>query len=79
MAIRLTKPQARALRGIAVMRRSGGVEMATLRANGNRSDVIYRLCNLGLAFIAGDYGHRDRERFDLTANGTAAVDEMEES
>ncbi len=69
----LTGPQVRALRGIDSMRKTGGVDMQTLRANGNRRDVVDRLCELGLAYVSGDHGDRDRVRFDLTAEGFAEV------
>lgn len=76
---KLTRAQRRALEGIDMMRRSGGVDMATLRANGNRRDVIDRLCGLGLAYAAGDYADRDLIRFDLTKAGTEALAEIEGS
>jgi hypothetical protein len=79
MAIKLTTGQARALRGIDMMRRSGGADMETLRANGNRRDVVDRLCGKGLAFAVGDYGDRDRIRFDLTQKGREVLAGMEEA
>jgi len=69
MSVELTKAQVRALEGIDMMRRSGGVDMETLRANGNRRDVVDRLCDKGLAYASGDYGDPDRIRFDLTRRG----------
>lgn len=73
MSDRLTLAQRRALEGIDVLYRSGGVDMATLRANGHRRDVVDRLCALGLAYAAGGYGDRERVRFDLTNRGRQAL------
>ena len=75
--IKLTRAQRRALEGIDILRGSNGTEMATLRANGNRRDVIDRLCRLGLAFAAGNYADRDYIRFDLTAEGQRYLEQSE--
>jgi len=77
-AIKLTKPQRRALEGIEVLRQSNGTEMATLRANGNRRDVVDRLCALGLAFAAGSYADPDLIRFALTPAGAEVLAEGED-
>ncbi len=66
----LTRAQKRALEGLEVLADSRGTaEMATLRANGNRRDVIDRLCKMGLAYAASQYGDPDRIRFALTTRG----------
>lgn len=73
-AIKLTRAQRRALEGIDVLRGCNGTEMATLRANGNRRDVVDRLCGMGFAFAAGSYSDPDRIRFDLTQAGHDLLD-----
>ncbi len=75
----LTRAPARALEGIDILRSpvTGGADMATLRANGNRRDVIWRLCSLGLAYAAGNYSDPDGVFFNLTDQGSAKLAEVE--
>lgn len=65
----LSQAELRALEGIDIMHGTIGVTMQTLRANGNRRDVVERVCELGLAFAAGSYGDRDMVRFALSEAG----------
>lgn len=65
----LTRAERRALEGIDMMHGTNGVTMQTLRVNGNRRDVVERVCELGLAFAAGSYGDRDLVRFAVSERG----------
>lgn len=69
----LSKPQQRALQALDTLRASGGVTMATLRANGVRRDVMDRLCAAKLVFVAGDHGDPDRVRFDILSAGARVL------
>ncbi len=72
--MKLTIAQMRALEGIDLARGSRGASMETLRYNGHRRDVVDRLCELDLAYAAGDYGDPDRVRFELTDAGRRYID-----
>lgn len=48
--------------------------MATLRANGTRRDVIDRLCDLRLVYVASGHGDPDGVLFDLTSHGGEVLD-----
>ncbi len=76
--MRLGKAQCRALEGIDMLASpvTGGASMATLRANGNRAEVVRRLCSLGLAYAAGQYGDPDNEYFKLTSEGEDALNQL---
>lgn len=69
----LSKPQQRALQALDTLRTSGGVTMATLRANGVRRDVMDRLCTAKLVFVAGDHGDPNRVRFDMLDAGARVL------
>lgn len=77
----LSRAERRALEGIDIMHGHAGgqmgVTMQTLRANGNRRDVVERVCELGLAFAAGSYGDRDLVRFALSEAGRKILDDAE--
>lgn len=73
----LSRAERRALEGIDMMRGTNGVTMQTLRANGNRRDVVDRVCELGLAFAAGSYGDRELVRFALSESGRKLLADAE--
>lgn len=73
----LSRAERRALEGIDMMHGTNGVTMQTLRANGNRRDVVERVCELGLAFAAGAYGNRDLVRFALSNDGRKILADAE--
>lgn len=75
----LTYAQRRALEGIHILTSpvTGGADLATLRANGNRADVIHRLCFYGLAYEAGNYGNREEAYFNLSEDGRRVLGEIE--
>jgi hypothetical protein len=79
MVAKLTAAQVRALEAIDLMRRSGGVDLATLRANGNRRDVVNRLCDLSLAYCSHDDSNQGAIRYELTDIGREWLARREET
>lgn len=73
---RLNRARTRALEGLDILSSNNSqdsVDMATLRANGHRRDVIRRLCEMGLAYAASFHSDPDHVRYRLTAAGGAAL------
>jgi hypothetical protein len=70
---RFTTAERRALEGIDILSDSrGSADLAALRANGHRRDVLDRLCWRGYAYTTGSVV--GEVRYALTREGRAALD-----